>query len=106
MLVAAVSELLAAFGSVVVLEALAVFEIGEDADAVTLTTSVKVCPAPAARVARVQLTVPAAPTAGVVQTKAAPDPWLSETKVVPAGKVSLSATVWASDGPLFVMLIE
>src|SRR5947208_79962 len=104
----AVAELLTGFGSVVVLVALAVFVIVEPLAtlAPTLTTSVKVCPARAARVVRVQLTVPVAPTAGVVQTKVALYPWLSETKRVLHSFPTRRSSDLASDGPLFVMLIE
>src|SRR5438552_1340068 len=62
------------------------------------TTRVKLWLAPAARVGLVQVTVPAAPTAGVVQLKVVV-PWLSETKVVPDARVSETLTFWASDLP-------
>ena len=104
--VVAVALLLPVLGSFVALVALAVFMIEDGADPVTLTTSVKVCPAPAARVAVVQLTVPVVPTAGVVQVNVVPEPWLRETNVVPAGRVSVSVTLCASEGPLFVMPME
>ncbi len=76
----------------------AVFEL-------TCTTSVKVAVAPAARVALVQVTVPVPPIAGVVQVNVGPALWLSETKVVLVGIVSLQLTPWASDGPLFATVI-
>src|SRR5919198_2645119 len=105
--VVAVSLSLVDVGSVVVVEALAVFEMTVPAAtlAATLTTRVNVCDAPAARLVLVQLTLPPAPTAGVVQLKLAPAPWVSETNVVPAGRVSVRLTDWASDGPLLVMPI-
>src|SRR5438105_621347 len=51
----------------------------------TWTTSVKVALAPAARLARVSVTLPVPPTAGVVEPKAGPLFCASDTKVVPAG---------------------
>jgi hypothetical protein len=69
------------------------------APASTFATSVKLGFAPAATAGDVQLTVPAAPAGGVVQLN--PLGAVSDSKVVPAGKVSLSEMVDASDGPLF-----
>src|SRR5580765_4582616 len=45
--------------------------------------------------------VPFTPTLGVVQVKAGPVSWVSDTKVVPAGSGSDRPTVWAADGPAF-----
>src|SRR5262245_34708790 len=59
----------------------------------TFTTSVKDTLAPADSAALVQLTVPVAPTAGVVQLHPAGE--LRDTKVVPAGRESARATVVA-----------
>lgn len=70
--------------------------------AFTFVTSVNeaVEPEPAARVAMLQLTVPVAPTAGVVQVQV---PGLArETKVVFVGIASVKVTVVAVAGPLFV----
>ena len=65
-----------------------------------LATSVTTTLAPSARVAVVQVIVPPAPTAGVVQF--VPAGALSETNVMPAGSVSAMTTPCAVDGPLFV----
>ena len=51
----------------------------------------------------VQVTVPLAPTAGVVHDQ--PATAGSETKVVPAGSVSLHDALAAASGPLFVTVI-
>src|SRR5262245_50154405 len=66
----------------------------------TRTTMVKLGVAPAASVARVKVTVPVAPTAGV--ELAQPAGTLAETNVVPDGSVSERLTFWASVGPLLV----
>ncbi len=58
--------------------------------ALTLTTSVKAATAPAGSEAMLQLTVPPAPTAGLVHEKAGPVFWARETNVVPAGRVSVT----------------
>jgi hypothetical protein len=50
-----------------------------------------------------QLTVPPAPTAGVVHNH--PAGAASETNVVPAGTASLSETLCASDGPPLLVSI-
>ena len=68
-------------------------------------TIVNVVEAPAASDDRVQLTVPPAPGAGVLQAKAGPD-WLSDTNVKGAGRLSMSATVVAAFGPLFATVME
>ena len=65
----------------------------------TSTTTVNVAEAPAARVASLPLIVPVPPTAGLVKVKVGPLVWLSETKVVLAGMLSVSCTFWASEGP-------
>ena len=103
--VVAVALSLAAFGSGVVLVTVAVLEMNVPAatPAPTSTTSVKVALAPAARVGRVQVTGPVPPTAGVVQLK--PAGAVSETKVVPAGRVSARLTAWASLGPVLVTVM-
>src|SRR4029077_9253055 len=98
--------LLVALVSVVVLEPLTVLERVAPSGTLllTLTTKLKVALAPAARVPMVQLTRPVPPTDGVLQVKLGPVPWAKDTKVVPAGTASLRLTLWASDGPLLVML--
>src|SRR5476651_1528240 len=56
----------------------------------------------AGRVAMLHVTVPVPPTAGVVQMNDGPPVCVQETNVVWAGTASVSPTVAASDGPLFV----
>ena len=105
--VAAVDWLLfAGVGSVVLDDAEAVFVIVVPFAifAPTLKTSVNVADAPLASVPIVQLTDPVPPTDGFVHVKAGPVFCVSETNVVPAGSVSLSVTLCASLGPLFVTL--
>src|SRR5260370_13081 len=65
----------------------------------TWTTTVNVAEAPAARLAVVPLMVPVPPTAGLVKVKAGPLVWLSETKVVFAGRLSVSCGFGAAAGP-------
>ncbi|MND04600.1 hypothetical protein D3C83_249550 [compost metagenome] len=60
--------------------------------------------APEASVAIVQLIVPAAPTAGVVQVNAGPAVCAVETNVVHAGGGSARVTVWASLGPALAIV--
>ena len=69
------------------------------------TTSENVALAPEAKLAMVQLTVPAEPAAGVVQLKGVPAVCVAETNVVFAGNVSASVTFAAVAGPLFVTTI-
>ena len=106
--VVAVAELFAGVGSFVGELAAAVLVIVAPLAtlALTFTTTVKAATAPAGSEAMLQLTVPPAPTAGLVHEKAGPVFWARETNVVPAGRVSVTAAVWASDGPLLVRLIE
>jgi hypothetical protein len=100
-----VAELLPGVGSVVVAETVAVLATVPEAPEGTFTTRESVAEAPAARVAPVQLTVPLAPTAGVVQVKAGPAVWVEETNVVPAGSGSLMTTACASLGPALATVI-
>src|SRR5438067_167394 len=65
----------------------------------TCTTRVKEALAPAARLERVSVTAPLAPTAGVDDLKDGLLTCVSDTKVVPAGSGSLTETLWASLGP-------
>jgi hypothetical protein len=102
-----VALLLAGFGSVVEVLTAAVLEI-----VVPLARLLGVCRtienvalAPLTNVVVVQLTVPVAPTAGVVHVKGDPAFCVSETKVVPAGRGSTIETLCASLGPLFVTTI-
>ena len=68
-----------------------------------VTTSVKVAVAPFASDDPVQLTVPAVPTAGVVQLK--PAGALIDWKRSDAGSVSVIVTDVAASGPWFVTTI-
>src|SRR5437867_5212865 len=74
-------------------------------------TKVNVADAPAAKDAIVQLIVPVAPTAGALHANDGPAVCIAETKVVPVGTTSDSATVAASLGPplltltVYVMLL-
>src|SRR5258707_989019 len=99
-----VALLLAGFGSVTGDETVAVFVIVEPFATVapTLSTIVKEAEAPFASVASVQLTDPVPPTAGFAQVNAGPVACVSDTKVVPAGSASVSVTLCASFGPLFM----
>src|SRR5438445_822550 len=64
----------------------------------TWTTTVKVADAPPARVAVVPLIVPVPPAGGLLKVKVVPPLWLSDTKVVLVGTLSVSCTFWASEG--------
>ena len=77
-------------GSGVVVETVAVLSTVPGAVAVTVTCSV--CESPGATVPRAQATVPDDSVQGAS----------AETKLVPAGSGSLSATAAASETPLFV----
>lgn len=98
----AVAVLLAGFGSVALLDTVATF--GVDALAMVMTT-LNVADAPVGSAAIMQVTVPAAPTAGVVHPNVGPAVCDSETKVVPAGRGSVMETLAASLGPLFTTTI-
>ncbi len=100
----AVALLLPATGSVVVDDTVAVFEstVPLASAAPTLTTSVRTA-LPAGIEARVQLTVPPAPTAGVVQLQ--PPGFANDTNVVPAGSVSDTLTAAALLGPALVTVM-
>jgi hypothetical protein len=98
-----VALLLALLGSVIADEPMSVLEITVPVavPASTLATKVNAPETPDASEAIVQVTVPVAPTAGVVQLHV---PGLvSETKVVLVGIASVKLTVVAVDGPLFVI---
>ena len=97
-----VALLLPAFGSLVVEEKVAVFEmtVPFGVAALTASVSVNVALAPFASVAVVQVIVPVPPAAGVVQLQ--PPGEVSEVNVVFAGVASFNAMLWASVGPLLV----
>ena len=71
----------------------------------TRRTTVKVAESPNGSVAIVSLIVPVPPTAGPVRVNGRPRVCVSETNVVSAGRGSVSATVWASLGPVFKTVI-
>ena len=71
-------------------------------EGLTLTTRVKTA-LPTASDGLAQEMVPVPPTAGVVHDQ--PAPAESDTKVVPAGSVSVTVTVDALLGPVFVSVI-
>ena len=102
--VVAVALLLPGVASVVLDEIVAVFDstVPLAVDGATFTTSVNAA-LPVAKLAFVQLTVPPAPTAGVVQLQPPGDE--SETNVVPAGSVSESDAFAALLGPAFATVI-
>ncbi len=89
--VVAVPVLLVLSGSVVVLDATALFVTTKAfaALALTLTTNVNAAFAPAANVGLVDVTVPVPPTAGVELTHAGDE---NETNVVFAGMISVNET--------------
>src|SRR5258708_24088292 len=97
--VVAVEEVFEGFVSVVVVVTLAVLDTLPETLPAVLMTSVNVALAPLATAARLQVTGPPAPTAGFVQLKAGPLFWVLETKVVFAGRVSVSCTVLAGEAP-------
>jgi hypothetical protein len=99
--VPAVAELLAADGSEVVVATIAVLFSAPAAE--VFTTSVNMAGAPEARLAIVHVTVPPAPTAGVVHSHPATE--VSETNVVPAGSVSFKLTPAAAEGPALLTVI-
>ena len=97
--VVAVALLLAGVGSVVEELTVAVLEMTVPLAVVesTFTTMVKLALSPLPIVAFVHVTVPLAPTAGVVQVQ--PAAALSETKVVCSGSGSVTLTELACEGP-------
>ena len=102
--VAAVALLLPGVGSLVADETVAVLLIKVPAATPASTCTTKVNAAlPIASEATEHETVPAAPTAGVVQIQPAGD--ASDTKVVPAGRVSARVTDAALLGPMLLTAI-
>src|SRR5262249_26348686 len=101
--VVCVAELLALFGSAVLLATVAVLGMVEPgvALAFTFTTSWNVAIPPFTNVGLLQDSVPPLPTGGGEQVKGGPDNCPAETNVVVAGTVSVSCTFCAASGPLF-----
>ena len=102
----AVAELLPVFGSLVLLDTVAVFVmiVPSFVPALTSTTIVKVAEAPEARLELVQVMVPVRVpfVGGLVQLQpAAPE---FETNFVSLGTASLRLTLAALDGPLLVII--
>src|SRR5258708_16014620 len=60
---------------------------------------------PEAIVAVLQVTVPFVPTVGVEQVKVSGPLWVSETKVSPAGRVSLRFTTSDASGPVLLIVM-
>ena len=60
---------------------------------------------PSVKLARVPVTFPVPPTAGVVIVNAGPVFWVKLTKVVFVGTASVRLTVAALEGPLLVTLM-
>src|SRR5258708_6406994 len=71
----------------------------------TCTTTVNVAEPPNGRVGAVPLIVPVPPAGGLVKVKVGPLVWLSDTKVVLAGTLSVSCTFCASEAPLLVTVM-
>jgi hypothetical protein len=101
--VVAVDELLAGFPSAVAEITFAVFDIIVLFGTLPICrTSTKVSTSPFTTVGALQVSTATA----TPQLKApAPDEWLADTKLVPAGKVSLTETVDALFGPLLMMVM-
>ena len=97
----AVAELLARVGSLDMPLIEAVLIIVEPGAALTLTTRLIVTDAPLASAPNEHETMPVPPTEGVVQLPGL----VKETKVVPAGTVSLKIAPISASGPLFVTTI-
>ena len=81
----------------------AVFEIPVGGGLLPIATRRTKLAVPGSMTALEQVTVPVAPTAGVVQVK--PAGGTTDTKVVPAGRTSAIATAVALLGPAFVTWI-
>ena len=102
-LVVTVAVLFPEFGSVLVAVTVAVFVTLAGAVAPKFPVKVNVAGVAGSSVAAVQVIGPVAPTAGAAQEK--PAAGVSDTNVMPAGSASLSVTLCAALGPLFVTTI-
>src|SRR5450432_1515309 len=100
-----VLELFPGVGSVVDDVTAAVFDtiVPTGVDEARFTTSVNTAGAAGRSVGSVQVTVPAAPTAGLRHDQPPGD--ANDTNVVPAGSVSVNETANAVDAPAFVAVI-
>jgi len=104
--VVAEAELFAAFGSDVAVVATAVLVYAPPgASGLTLMTNVMFAVAPAGNVAKLHDGAPGLPDATSAQLAGGPEFTEKLTKPVFAGGESVNATLWASDGPLFVIVI-
>ncbi len=99
---AAVLDVLFAAVESVGLAMLAVFVMVPVAPLPVFTMSWNVAVAAAGRAAMLHVIVPVPPSAGIVHVKAGPFVCAEETNVVCAGTASVSTTLAASEGPLFV----
>ena len=102
--VAAAAELLLVFGSLMLLDTVAVFVmiVPSLVPGLTATTIVKVADSPEARLDFVQVIVPATLTVVDGLTQLQPVAPEFETKGVSLGNGSLRLTLEATDGPLLV----
>src|SRR5262249_17817981 len=98
--VVAVAVLLVASGALVALVTVTELVMVEPFNALELTwaTMVKVAEAPAARDVVVKVVVPAPANAGA-------EVWVEDTRVALAGRVSVTVTFWASEGPALVTVM-
>ena len=94
--------LFAGTGSLVAEVTVAVLPSAAFGSSDVFTTSENVAVAVDGSEAMLQLTVPVAPAAGVVQVKVGPPVCVIDTNVVVAGTASVSVTLTASAGPLLV----
>ncbi len=96
-----------AFGSDVVVDTFATFAmvLPLAAEAAAAITNEKVAGPLGDSDPIVQVIVPVPPAGGVEQVNMGPAVWDAETNVIPAGTASVSETVVALDGPLFVTVL-
>jgi hypothetical protein len=104
--VVATPALFAGFGSVVAVLAFAVFvSVPAGVFGSTFTISVATIEAPVGKVGKLHVGAPGLPTGTSAHAPAGPESTEKPTCVVPAGGVSVSNTLWAGSGPLFVTVM-
>src|SRR5262245_58802723 len=105
--VVAVPVLLPGVGSVEAVAAVAVFVIVEPFAALelTFTTTVNTAVSALGTLAFENTMLPVPPTAGAETPQPLPVVTTADTNVVLAGTASVTVTVWAVPGPLFIKLI-
>jgi len=104
--VVAVLELFEVSGSGVAAVIVAVLlTMPDGAEGDVFTEMVMLVSASSSNAGAVQLTVPLAPTLGVVQVNSDDDTWMA-AKLVPDGSVSVTVTFCAFEGPLLNTKIE